>query len=220
MAPLVRPAIALGALLVACGPTERVVYRPGGMTGDSVVFVEERDTREGRRQYLVLCHPARVPPCVRVAPETKRSETDIEEWLASDTTPRRGPRPVPNEASVRAGPIASVPLADDAAWDDDAAGAPAAAEPPADLGNGIVNIVTPGGWANVYDERGRFLGQTPMQLRLPTGRYSLTLRPFGQPPGDPTPIVVDVRPAETVSIVRRLDGVDATEAAPAAASVD
>jgi hypothetical protein len=57
----------------------------------------------------------------------------------------------------------------------------------------------------VYDTEGHFLGQTPIQLRLRPGPQAISLRPFGQPPGDPDPIDVVVRVGETVSIVRRLD---------------
>jgi serine/threonine-protein kinase len=43
-------------------------------------------------------------------------------------------------------------------------------------------IMTPGGWANVYDAGGRHLGQTPLRVTLPVGTHQLRLRPFGQPP--------------------------------------
>jgi hypothetical protein len=43
-------------------------------------------------------------------------------------------------------------------------------------------IMTPGGWANVYDSGGRHLGQTPLRVTLPVGTHQLRLRPFGQPP--------------------------------------
>jgi serine/threonine-protein kinase len=48
--------------------------------------------------------------------------------------------------------------------------------------SGPVAILTPGGWANVYDESGRHLGQTPLRVTLPVGTHRLSLRPFGQPP--------------------------------------
>jgi len=44
-----------------------------------------------------------------------------------------------------------------------------------------VNLITTGGWADVF-ENGTRLGRTPVQLRLPGGRHSLELRPFGQVP--------------------------------------
>nr|MDQ3037781.1 PEGA domain-containing protein [Myxococcota bacterium] len=49
-------------------------------------------------------------------------------------------------------------------------------------GPGTVIVSTPGGWANVYDSNGRFLGDTPLTITLPAGRHRLSLRPFGQPP--------------------------------------
>ncbi len=49
-------------------------------------------------------------------------------------------------------------------------------EAPADMV--VVNIVTPGGWADVY-LKGTWLGTTPARLELPAGRHALTLRPFG-----------------------------------------
>ncbi|HJL44428.1 MAG TPA: hypothetical protein RMG45_01285, partial [Polyangiaceae bacterium LLY-WYZ-15_(1-7)] len=67
---------------------------------------------------------------------------------------------------------------------------------------GHVNVVTPGGWADVY-HRGRHLGRTPRQIELPAGRRIIELRPFGRsrgirvsvhvPSGDVTRVV---RPVE------------------------
>ena len=55
---------------------------------------------------------------------------------------------------------------------------------------GTLNVLTPGGWANVYDERGRFLGQTPVRATLPVGPHQLSLRPFGQPPAQTVNVVI------------------------------
>jgi serine/threonine-protein kinase len=41
-----------------------------------------------------------------------------------------------------------------------------------------VNIVTPGGWADVY-LKGVWLGTTPARIELPAGRHVLVFRPFG-----------------------------------------
>src|SRR5690606_22168185 len=55
--------------------------------------------------------------------------------------------------------------------------------PPATAaGTGRVIVSTPGGWANVYDANGRFLGDTPLTMTLPAGRHRLSLRFFGNPP--------------------------------------
>jgi serine/threonine-protein kinase len=43
---------------------------------------------------------------------------------------------------------------------------------------GIVNVVTPGGWADIY-VRGRKVGRSPGRIELPAGRHTVTLRPFG-----------------------------------------
>ena len=47
---------------------------------------------------------------------------------------------------------------------------------------GRVVVFTPGGWANVYDDAGRFLGQSPVTVTLSAGAHRLQIRPFGQPP--------------------------------------
>ncbi len=59
---------------------------------------------------------------------------------------------------------------------------PPAPAAPSASGSGTVVVSTPGGWANVYDGNGRFLGETPLTTTLPAGRHRLSLRPFGQPP--------------------------------------
>ncbi len=58
---------------------------------------------------------------------------------------------------------------------------PTPAPTPAPSPPGTVNLITTGGWADVF-ENGTRLGRTPVQLRLPGGRHSLELRPFGQVP--------------------------------------
>ena len=47
------------------------------------------------------------------------------------------------------------------------------------LGEGLVNVATPGGWADVIIA-GRHHGRTPLQLELPEGRRTLILKPFGK----------------------------------------
>ncbi|MCA9608024.1 MAG: serine/threonine protein kinase [Myxococcales bacterium] len=56
--------------------------------------------------------------------------------------------------------------------------------PPAteDARPGRVNVVTRGGWADVY-LHGRLLGRTPRSVELPPGDHVLELRPFGETPG-------------------------------------
>ena len=52
------------------------------------------------------------------------------------------------------------------------------ARPRAPVGIGTVNIVTPGGWAEIY-EGSRRIGRSPARIELPAGRHILDLRPFG-----------------------------------------
>ena len=47
---------------------------------------------------------------------------------------------------------------------------------------GTLNVVTPDGWAVVYNGRRR-LGTTPLRTELPVGRHVLEVRPFNKPPG-------------------------------------
>ena len=54
---------------------------------------------------------------------------------------------------------------------------------------GRLNLVTRGGWADIY-VGGQRRGRTPTQLSLPAGRQVLVLRPFGTTPGQR--VVVDV----------------------------
>jgi tRNA A-37 threonylcarbamoyl transferase component Bud32 len=63
-------------------------------------------------------------------------------------------------------------------------------------GTGAVNLVTPGGWAEVR-ERDRVLGETPLQVELAAGAHTLTLR-FGD--GATRTVRVDVRRGETVRV--------------------
>ena len=74
---------------------------------------------------------------------------------------------------------------------------------PAVATTGRVNVVTPGGWAEIRTVGGRRLGTSPTTIRLPTGRQQIRILPFGQPPGrtvsvdvpenGTTPLVVPVR---------------------------
>lgn len=211
---LVALAVLGPGLFGACAAAPpRVGYTPSGMAGNAVFFVEERADQD--RQYVVLCHPSRTPPCARVAPGTIRNAAELASWVETqeqfEQRQRRAPRPVIVQRGTPAR-SATAPLAtEDADWavSSSVVGPPrtpgeqppAAADPEA----GTVNIITPGGWANVYDAEGHFLGQTPIQLQLRPGVQQLTLRPFGQPPGDPDPIIVDVTAGETLSVVRRLE---------------
>jgi serine/threonine-protein kinase len=73
---------------------------------------------------------------------------------------------------------------------------------PAKAGPGTINLVTRGGWAEVYKGRKK-LGSTPRQLTLPAGRHRLTLRPFGD--GKPKTVFVNVEAGKTKNVSIRLE---------------
>ncbi len=70
---------------------------------------------------------------------------------------------------------------------------------PAVAETGAVNVVTPGGWADVV-VGGRVVGRTPRRITLPAGTQTLELRPFGRTPGDRVEVVVE--PGGTARVVR------------------
>jgi serine/threonine protein kinase len=76
---------------------------------------------------------------------------------------------------------------------------------PRSLARGVVNVATPGGWADVF-VAGRHRGRTPLQLELAQGRRSLTLRPFG---GKPLRRDVLVRPNQVTRLVVPVRGLEA-----------
>lgn len=55
---------------------------------------------------------------------------------------------------------------------------------------GTINLVTRGGWAQVY-KGNKSLGSTPTRLTLPGGRHKLVLKPFGD--GKPKTVFVNVQ---------------------------
>jgi hypothetical protein len=139
-------------------------------------------------------------------------------WLLR--APRAGQAPAPRELarialpSPTAAPHAAAPTlaaADSPAPEPQAASAAtpqaaatSAAQAPAAhaLSRGVVNVATPGGWADVF-VAGRHRGRTPLQLELPEGRRTLLLKPFGSKPlkrevfvrpGQVTRLVVHVHP--------------------------
>ena len=67
---------------------------------------------------------------------------------------------------------------------------------------GTVNLVTRGGWAEVFKD-GKSLGTTPLRLTLPAGRHKLTLKPSGG--GAPKRILVDVEADKTKPVSVRLN---------------
>jgi serine/threonine-protein kinase len=72
----------------------------------------------------------------------------------------------------------------------------------AKTGPGTINIVTRGGWAEVYmGDKG--LGTTPRRLTLPAGRHKLVLKPFGD--GKPKTVFVMVEANKMRNVSIRLD---------------
>jgi serine/threonine-protein kinase len=64
---------------------------------------------------------------------------------------------------------------------------------------GRVDLVTVGGWGEVY-EGTRHLGTTPLRIELEAGRHVLEVRPFGKLPGRRVPVVVKSRGVTRVSV--------------------
>ncbi|MGB5809294.1 MAG: serine/threonine-protein kinase [Polyangiales bacterium] len=62
---------------------------------------------------------------------------------------------------------------------------------------GTINLVTRGGWAEVY-KGNKSLGSTPQRLTLPAGRHKLVLKPFGD--GKPKRVFVTVKAGATKQV--------------------
>jgi serine/threonine-protein kinase len=67
---------------------------------------------------------------------------------------------------------------------------------------GTINLVTRGGWAEIYKGK-EPLGSTPRRLTLPAGRHKLVLKPFGT--GNPKTVFVRVQANKTKNVSVRLD---------------
>lgn len=64
---------------------------------------------------------------------------------------------------------------------------------------GTINLVTRGGWAEIYKGR-KSLGSTPRRLTLPPGRHKLVLKPFGTEKRQTLYVVVEANKTKNVSI--------------------
>jgi serine/threonine-protein kinase len=78
----------------------------------------------------------------------------------------------------------------------------ARSKPTVKAGPGTINLVTRGGWAEVYKGK-KLLGSTPRRLTLPAGRHRLVLKPFGD--GKPKTVFVTVEANKTKKVSIRLD---------------
>ena len=67
-------------------------------------------------------------------------------------------------------------------------------KPIAKAGPGKIDLVTRGGWAEIYKGK-KLLGSTPRRLTLPAGRHRLVLKPFGD--GKPRTVFVTVEANKT-----------------------
>jgi len=134
---------------------------------------------------------AMVPPPEVTTALDAQTPDEVDTNSRSDPESRRGAARARARAAThaRTEPAATAP-------------APSASPPPAANATGVANIVTPGGWANIYDAEGRYLGQTPIRVTLPAGRHVLQARPFGQPAA--RRIVVNVTAGATARVVERL----------------
>ena len=68
--------------------------------------------------------------------------------------------------------------------------------------SGTINLVTRGGWAEIYKGK-KSLGSTPRRLTLPAGRHRLVLKPFGD--GEPKRVFVNVEAGKTKQVSIQLD---------------
>jgi len=75
-------------------------------------------------------------------------------------------------------------------------------KPTVKAGPGTINLVTRGGWAEVYKGK-KLLGSTPRRLTLHAGRHRLVLKPFGD--GKPKIVFVTVEANKTKKVSIRLE---------------
>ncbi|MEZ4288316.1 MAG: PEGA domain-containing protein [Polyangiales bacterium] len=71
--------------------------------------------------------------------------------------------------------------------------------PSAAVGSGKVNVVTQGGWAEIY-LKGQKLGTTPRKLTLPAGTHRLQLMPFGEGPAKTVSVTIVADTTKKVSV--------------------
>jgi serine/threonine protein kinase len=126
--------------------------------------------------------PAEASPAEASSNASTMSESVVEVAPPQGTETVETPTVEAHEARLKARRIAAPP------------DRPAEALP---TGTGTVDIATPGGWADVYSQ-GRRLGNTPGRFRLPAGRQSIEIRPFGGAAA--RRIAVNVRANENVRV--------------------
>lgn len=158
--------------------------------------VDEEDRRPRRRS-------ASRTPMILAAVAVIGIGAGIAALADRDGTPAGAPRDVPSEVTDRGGDgmgeaAGTGGLADLAQQLEETETWPPWAgegEAGASGGTGEVYLTTRGGWADVYLE-GRRVGRTPQELRLPAGRHSIVLRPYGD--GEERRMEVEVRAGRRV----------------------
>ncbi len=129
----------------------------------------------------VMRVPAQPPAAVQPKP---RAEKAPDQEMALDFVLPPEPEPQPTKPVVRRKPRPKpAPKAD-----------PVPSGPP-----GIINLVTRGGWAHIY-QNGKRIGTTPRKLKLPSGKHSLKLKPFGEGPFQTVDVKVEPGKTKKVSI--------------------
>lgn len=132
-------------------------------------------------QVVLPSEPASAP-AIEVAPEPQPVPEPalqaVSDAVSDESPPAREARPI-SESARRVRRRDRTPVE-------------APANPP-----GRVNVVTPGGWADVYVGE-RYLGRTPRSVQLPPGAHVLELRPFGRTPGRRVHVQVEAGGVERV----------------------
>jgi len=130
---------------------------------------------------------------------------------ASPVTAAPAPEPIPATepamASAAPAPVAEIPAALPPDEPKAKAAAPTrkrrARPKPQKFGKpGTVNLVTRGGWAEVF-KNGKSLGSTPRRLTLPAGRHKLVLKRSGD--GPPKRVFIDVEADKIKQVSISLD---------------
>ncbi|MBI2893411.1 MAG: serine/threonine protein kinase [Deltaproteobacteria bacterium] len=141
--------------------------------------------------------PVEVPVVARPTPSPilpPRPPPDLSP--SKRVAPRTAPPAAPGSTGARGGRAADLappPATPRSSPEGDADRPSVPSEP------GFVDVATPGGWADVF-VAGAHQGRTPTRVRLPAGRQTIELRPFGD--GPPVRIPVQVPPGGGTRLVR------------------
>ena len=166
-------------------------------------------------EFAAVDEPPEEPAVDAPEPEHRPEEHPPEEPAPEAAAAERVTPGQPSPSSAtRASAMVRVTSAQAASADevgstsDPVAAPPVAAPPvaevvaqPAEPAAGRLTVVVPGGWANVYEASGRFLGATPLNREMSPGQHRLQLRFGGQPPA--VDVEVDVPAGGVARISRR-----------------